>query len=143
MPLPSLASVDQLGTWLKTTIDEEDARALEVLSAASGLVRAITGQTWVDEEGDLTEVPSVAVTVTLMSASRAWLNPAGASDQRTGPFGASWAKGAAGVMLTEEERSMLSGISGGVSGLSSIRVVAPARAAGSRWLNTWREEDDE
>jgi hypothetical protein len=145
--LPRLASVDKLASWLGATIERDDRRAQEVLDAASGLVRAAAGQAWVTSDGELiTDVPAVAVTVTLTAAARAWMNPAGASDQRTGPFGASWPTGAAGVMLTPDEREMLSALKGGVSGLSSVRVVAPARASASRiigWPPYLEEDDDE
>lgn len=121
--------MSDLATWLGQTIADDDARALLVVDSANGLVLDATpgsstwGGTW----------PSVASTVALGAAARAWVNPTGAQRQAqsTGPFSddRSWAE-ASGILLTDDEKDTLAGLAppagGGIPGMGSFRVVAPA-----------------
>lgn len=118
--LPPLVTVVDLGDWLGQSLAVDDARAGAVIRAASTLVRRETGRQWVtevDEDDAYTldeSVPAitendleVAQTVVKKVAARLWWNPAGASSQTTGPFGASWSE--AGLVLTDDEKEMLAG----------------------------------
>lgn len=137
MSLPALATVNDLAVWLGQTIAAGDARAQAVLTAASGQVRTAAGLNWVDANGNLlANIPEDAITITKVAAARAWLNPAGAKALTKGPFMTDW--GDPGVMLTDDERATLAGLSRadrGIPGLGTIRMVAPRAASASRWLD--------
>jgi hypothetical protein len=115
--LDALASPSELGTYLGVVIDAEDARALLLLRAASGLVRDAAGQTW-DGSGDV--VPDTAWSVTLACAARAWENPTAKTDQAEGPFRDGWDSGAAGLVLLEHETATLGRLRDGAGPLSVL-----------------------
>lgn len=147
MPLPSLASVSDLAVWLGETVTDH-ARAQAYLHAASTCVRSHTGRAWVDADGEPEASVSVtrldaAKTVVLMVTSRLWHNPQGLKQTTTGPFSSTF--DTSGLELTDFEKSILAEpVSGGIPGLTSIRVEAPSRAAGvprSRW--DWCEDDED
>lgn len=144
--MPAAPTVSDLAVWLTLDIDDDDARALLVVSAANGFVLdAAPGSS---EWGD--EWPQVAYTIAIGAAARAWVNPTGAKtlDQSTGPFSDNREWDAAGVMLTDNEKDTLAGLGlpniGGVPGLASVRVVAPAGTSPSGGVRTFDlDEDDE
>jgi len=106
--LPTLATVADLASWVGEPIDDGNSRAQRLLVAASARVRSFTGQTWLDSEGALTEVPDEVHTVTLQVAERKWRNPSGSVHETAGPFSNRWSERAAdGIYLTEDEKSML------------------------------------
>lgn len=117
--LPPLVTVVDLGDWLGESIDGADARAGAVVRAASTRIRKETGRDWItDDTGEdptLDEATptideddlEVAQTVVKMVAGRVWRNPAGATQESTGPFSVSWSGDA--FALTETEQEMLSG----------------------------------
>lgn len=149
MALPPLATVDELIAWLGTGVGDGQ-RAEAILAAASTLVRSYSGRAWVDADGepdaDLTETQTDAAhTVVLQVAARVWRNPDGVTQEAAGPFSRSVAAWAAfGLMLTDDEKAMLSTGTNAIPGLASIRVVAPALARGSAVFDTaWWEDDDE
>lgn len=145
MSLPPLASVDDLATWPGVTIgDNQIDQAEALLDAASTLVRTFTGRLWIGEddlpEAGVTAIKLAAVrSVVVIAAARVWNNPTMTTQQSAGPYSRSvneWA--AMGLILTDEEKEMIGGATGGgVTGLGSVRVVVPAAAAGvprSSWL---------
>jgi len=77
--LPPLATIPDLEARIGHPITDpaEQARANALLADASSLVRFAANQTWVDENGDLTVVPDLAVSITCQAALRGWFNPAG------------------------------------------------------------------
>lgn len=77
MALPSLAAVSDLAGWIGRAIPDNDPRAGAVLSQASNRVRRVTGQTWVDDAGALTNVPDIVRDVVVRVAARVWMNPEG------------------------------------------------------------------
>jgi hypothetical protein len=109
----SIATLDDLDTWLGTGVVDNPARAEAILAAASTLVRAKTGAAWVDADGepledvDTDELEAVR-TVVVQVAARVWLNPHGDTQRTTGPFSHSVAEWASlGLSLTEAEADML------------------------------------
>lgn len=108
--LPPLVSVAALAAWVgEDFIDDENARAAAVVAAASALVRAETGRTWVDEDNVLLGVPEEVATVAVQIAARVWRNPAGFVQDTTGPFTVRYSERSGdGLFLTETERSILS-----------------------------------
>lgn len=75
---------------------------------ASALVRAETGQTWVDDYGDLEDVPDAVITVCLAVARRAYENRRGVTSETTGPFTVRYSDQAGeGLYLTDTEKEIL------------------------------------
>lgn len=86
-----LASISALEDWLGlVSIDE--TRALSVLTAASAVVRDEAKKTWLDEEGELENVPEEIAGVVVRLAARLWANPSSATQQTSGPFSTSFAR---------------------------------------------------
>lgn len=145
--LPPLASLEDLQEWSSSSITNE-GRAEAILTAASTLVRSFSGRMWVDADDEwedgVTDLEKDQVqTVVLAVADRVYNNPLGAQYQTVGPFARSVAAWATlGLALTDDEKNMLGGGPQGISGLSSIRVLAPAAASASRLLSWSDEEDD-
>lgn len=140
MALPPLASVTDLSEWMGVDIDagQDVVRAGAILNAASTLVRKFSGRMWIDAAGEPEEDLSVteleaAKTVTTTVAERVYRNPAGITQETTGPFSRTLAEWAAlGLKMTPEEEQMISLPRSGIPGLTSVRVVAPAEASGTR-----------
>lgn len=109
MALPALADVSALAAWIGEDIPPEQvARAEALLSAASTLVRSHTGQTWVDDNGAVTDVPDAVAAVVVQVAGRLWRNPAGIIQDTTGPFTVRWSEAVGdGLYLTAAEAAML------------------------------------
>ena len=108
--MASIATVADLQEWI--TVDNV-TRAEAILAAASTLIRAKTGQDWVDAAGvQLTTVDDddfeAVKTVVVQVALRVYQNPLGITQQSTGPFSRSVAAWSAfGLSLTPDERAML------------------------------------
>jgi hypothetical protein len=81
----SLATVENLATRLGETITETP-RAEWFLDTASGLIRAYTGLTWLDDDLELESVPPDVVRICVEIAARVWINPEGLTQETTGPF---------------------------------------------------------
>jgi hypothetical protein len=108
----SIASVDDLATWLGVEITNEE-RAEAILAAASTLVRSKSGRAWVDASGvQLADADDddfdIVKTIVVQVAARVWTNPHGITQETTGPYSRSTAAWAAlGLSLTESEADML------------------------------------
>ena len=108
MALPPLVRIADLSALSGAPIANDDPRAGAVLARVSALVRSYTGQTWVDENDDLADVPDDVQSVVLAVAERVWRNPAGAIQITKGPFTTRLAEAAGeGLYLTETEKSIL------------------------------------
>lgn len=134
MPAPSLATLDDLETWMGEPVHVQRAEA--ILHAASTLIRTRTGRVWVDDGGaevGVTDLQIAALrSVCVSVAARVYRNPEGRRQEAAGPFSwsvAAWA--AAGLTLTDEELGLLPTAPGTINGLSSVRVQAPWGARGS------------
>jgi hypothetical protein len=119
MTLPRLATVDDLGDLLGTTIpDGLVARAEGVLDDASAMVRAGAGQTWVDPvTGLLTNPPGEIVALTKRIAARLWTNPTSVTQRTAGPFSESL-----GTLIDDDDRAVLDGYRP-TSGLGTISTT--------------------
>ncbi|RTL03898.1 MAG: hypothetical protein EKK62_17325 [Acidimicrobiia bacterium] len=136
--MAALASPSDLGELLQLSIDEDDARAVLVIRMASAAVCRVAGS--VSDAWEIGDVPEVAWTVTLAAAARLWVNPAGQTDRSVGPFRDSWASDSTAILTADEREQIAALNTSSIAGLSSIRLQAPWRAAGSRWYD---EEYDE
>ena len=109
MALPPLANVADLAAWVGQDIPDGDPRAGAVLSAASALVRSYTGRTWVDDSGNLADVPDDASVIVVQVAARVWMNPSGLESVTLDDGTRRWgSNGGLGVYLTESEKEILS-----------------------------------
>lgn len=133
-PVP-LASLDELETWLGSTIDGFDAaRAEAVLGAASSLIRSAAGVTWAD-----TPVPDEVHTVALTVAARVYRNPDAASQMSdtTGPF--TRYRGfnnpdQVGLYLTGQERAIIARYRPQARGLWTLRTTRDDPVASTGWV---------
>lgn len=155
MALPPLASVDDLAAWAGQDATTDAMRAGAVLSAASALVRAEAGQTWVNANGSLAEVPADVTAVVVQVAGRVWGNPSGAIQWTKGPFSERYSDDAAlGLYLTDAERAILArhrqgGTPNGLNVLSTTRgedgsdtVYVPTGPPPSGYPFPWYDADD-
>ena len=134
--MAALASPTELGVYMQTPLEEDDARAvliLRLVSAAVVSVAGAAGETWTDED-----VPDAVLGVVLAAAARRWENPSDATETRTGPFSKGWD---ASGWLTAEERELVAAYNtNAVNGLSSIRVEAPWGASGAKSIDPYDGE---
>lgn len=102
--LPSLATLEQLRDRMNV---EDDAAAQAALDDASALVRVVAHPcTWVDSEGNLTEVPDGIQVIVLNSVRRYLNNPDGYASIQVSQFSASvrGASASGSPTLTKEEK---------------------------------------
>jgi hypothetical protein len=111
--LPSLAALEDLAARIPGDISEEDyARAEAALADASAMVRTEAGQTWVDAEGELADVPDVAVAVTIAAARRAFVNPEMLASESIQDYSSTFSSPSSDIYLTKQERTALRRITG-------------------------------
>lgn len=94
------------------------------LQDASEIVRAYAGATWLDDDGDLADVPPAVAGVVCAMVERAVRNPGGITQETAGPFSRSFgADAATRLWLTKAERSVVRSAIGraGVAPLATTR----------------------
>lgn len=134
MALPPLASVPELAAWVGETIAPDDGRAVAVVNAASSLVRAYTGQDWLDttDPSKLGAVPDAVHDVTLAVAGRAWQRPGDveSTSETAGPFGETkrYVGDGGSLYLTKTDKLMLRAHVASVH--AGIGVISTTRAEG-------------
>lgn len=106
---PAFAEVEALAERLGIELDPESAdglRAAAALADASALIRSEAGEDWLDEYGELLDVPAIIESITLQVALRAYRNPDAYSQSTVGDVSVSYSRpgGMAGIYLTREER---------------------------------------
>lgn len=109
--LPLLAEVADLEARLGSQVDDE-TKAEALLDYASALVRKHVGELWVDEEGDLTDLPDGVRQVVVEMVARAVDNPRGVTQaqETVGPFsqGVSFGQDAhQRIYLTKADKTIL------------------------------------
>jgi len=138
----TLAGVTELSDWMGEPItadSPEEKRAELCLRIASALVRKESGQTWLDDAGDLVAtVPEDAVMVTLYCASRVFDNRNAQTRGGLDDYSEAWKVDESGAYLTASEKRMLVLFrTSGFRGLGSVgttRVESAAPSAG--WVPT-------
>jgi hypothetical protein len=134
MALVPLATVEDMETRLGKAIPEglERDRAQALLADASTLVRHEVGRTWVDAEGDLENVPDVAVMTAISAAIRAWYNPSQIESAQLGAVSIRYGD----VWLTAVERDRLGTLNTGRAGTLSLELKHGYGFEGNR-LEGW------
>lgn len=108
MARPALATIDDLERLLGESVPNED-RAKALLEQASEIVRAYAQTTWLnDAEDALDDVPGAIPGVVVAMVDRATANPAGITQETTGPFSRSFGPDASQrLYLTAGEKSVV------------------------------------
>lgn len=125
--LPALATTDALALRLGATLaGTELTRATAILDDASALIRSEAGVDWVDEQGQLVDVPTVVESVALAVAYRAFRNPDGLGQASLGDASVSYDRGSgqSAVYLTRDERRSVRRAAG-TSAIGTVELVAP------------------
>lgn len=138
----SLAGVDDLADWIGEAIpfDTPDYKRAEwCIRAASALVRAESGRTWLDADGSpIDPIPENAVMVTIYCAGRIYDNREAQTRGGVDDYTESWRVDESGAYLTASEKRMLSGLK--PSGRRGIGTIATTRAEygvdGTGWVPT-------
>lgn len=113
--LPPLVSALDVSDRFDGDAGENAVRA--AIEDASALVRDTAGLTWVDDDGELEDLPDIVVTITANCAVRALTNPTGIESESVGPFSVSHSTSAgSGVYLTKKDESRLKALTGGSDG---------------------------
>lgn len=136
--MAALASPSDLGALLRQPIEEDDAGALLAIRMASAAVCQVAGS--VSDAWEVGDVDEVAFAVTLAAAARIWANPTSQTDRSQGPFRDGWDAGSTGILTADEREQVANLNTSAVSGLSSVRLKAPWRASGSRWIDDEYDE---
>lgn len=128
--LPPLASIEQFDSRLPGGLSTVDgARAEATLEDASALVRAEAGQTWVDDAGELTDVPDICVSITLAAAKRAFVNPDMLRSEAIQDYQVAFGSSSPDVYLTKAERDLIRRAVGR-AGLWTLSTTRSDNAAG-------------
>jgi len=145
-PAP-LADVAALEKWLGEAITEDAdvQRAELVLRFASALVRRESGRTWLDDNGELIDVPDDVHLVTLAVAGRAYVDVEGWVRESVDDWTGEKESAEAGVYLTAAEESILAAFKGnrygGLGVVETTRGDAPMHRLGlfgqERLLPPW------
>lgn len=126
MTTPALATIADLEERLGYEIEDEDvqAQAEARLRDASAIVRAYARETWLDDDGNLDDVPDEIVGVVATMVERASRNPAGVTQEAAGPFSRSFGSDAAArLYLTKPEKLVVRN----AVGRTGLGVVATTR----------------
>lgn len=122
--LEPLASLQDLSDRVGETIADDDHTSLYYLRAASALIRAETGRTWIDDHGYVVDVPSDVRYVCVEVAARLFRNPEGVIQETTGPFTQRLPdKFADGLFLTATEKSQLARYRASRMGLWALQTT--------------------
>ena len=111
-------------------IDEDQETLAEaILDDVSALVRAEARQEWLNEDGSLAQVPSLAMVVTRQAFRRAVSVPIGRQSDGVGPYTATYDRDSrVGAYLTDAERR-------------SLWSLRPNKGGGLRVIETTRRQD--
>jgi hypothetical protein len=126
MSLPPLATIEDLNNRMGTDLADDDPRALSLLSYASALVRRHTGCTFVNADGELLDTQAVfdVRDVVVGMVERVADNPAGVTQEVTGPFSVSFGSNAAErIYLSAGDKVIL----GDISCRSPLRTIQTTR----------------
>ncbi|MCT1430571.1 hypothetical protein M3G50_07365 [Brachybacterium muris] len=133
----TLATVQELADWIGDPIqaDSPDYKRAELcLRAASALVRAEAGRTWITEGDIVQDVPENVRMVTLYCASRVFDNREGQNRWNIDDAGGGWKVEEAGAYLTASEKDTLAGYAqrrhGGLGTVSTTRGDCGPSVAG-------------
>lgn len=133
--LPSFAQVSDLVARLPQDVDASDEdRAQAVLDDASTVVRVEAGKSWTSGNALVSDIPDIVFVCTLRLALRAFLNPAGATQQGVDTFQVTW--GPEDNYWREQLRK-----AAGLTGLTSLKLTSPMPRMAIPGPFTWYDND--
>lgn len=122
MTYPALATLADVEARLGRNVDDP-LQVEALLVDASALVRTYANETWVNDDGELDDVPDGVPGVVAGIVLRAVQNPTGATQETTGPFSVSYGAAAANrLYLTATDKMILTG-----HGTGRVRVLKTSR----------------
>jgi len=125
MSLPPLATVDDVTARAPDLRLDDNTQVTALLADASALVRSYTRQTWVDEEGNLTDLPDGLAGIVAMIVIRALRIPEGVTQETIGNYSVSYAPNATDrLYLSRADKAYLRRISGR-GGAFSVATYGP------------------
>jgi len=142
--LPPLASTSELETRLGVTLSGADlSRASAALADASALIRQEADEDWVDDEGDLEDVPDIVSSVCLAVAYRAYRNPEGTVQASVGDVSVTYGRqgGGGAIYLTQAELRAVRKAAGKAA-VTTLRYTTPyipsrVPAEGDEWWEVY------
>lgn len=127
MALPELATIADLEAR-GVDVSTNPSRAQAALTDVSALIRVETApEDWVDEDGDLEDVPDAVVAVCCRVAARllAHGDTSVVSQESVGSWSATYRDTSDDLLITPGERKTIRRAAGIQSGLGSIRMRSP------------------
>lgn len=125
MSTPTLASIQQLDARFPGGLADEDTnRALAALEDASAWIRIEAGEDWLDDSGNLDDVPPAIVSVCCAVARRIVDNPAGIMQRSIAGYSEGLTNATTDVYLTKQEKAIIRKVSG-VGGLTVVTLEGP------------------
>lgn len=120
---PALASIEDLAARGANVSDR--ARALAAIVDASAAIHVLTGDTWLDDDGnDVSAVPAIAKTICCAVARRILDNPGGVQSVTLGSFSETRRNDTADVYLKKSEERLLRRAAG-TSTIGTVRLETP------------------
>ncbi|MCK9496597.1 MAG: hypothetical protein M0R75_14035 [Dehalococcoidia bacterium] len=143
--LPPLADLEALAARLGVSdlIGLDAGRGQAALDDASALIRQEADATWVDDEGQLEDVPDAVASICLAVAYRAYRNPEGTVQASLGDASVTYARtgGGSAIYLTDYEIKALRRVAGR-SAVLSVGYATPyydraVPAPGDEWWEVY------
>lgn len=122
MARPALATIDDLEALLGAPVTDP-LQALKRLERASAIVRAYAGRTWLDDEGNLLDVPDDIPGVVAGMVERAQRNPDGVTQQSVGEYQLSYGADAAQRIYLDKQDKAIIDAAVGRTGLGTITTT--------------------
>ena len=108
MSTPTLASLQQLDARFPGGLSDDDTnRALAALDDASAWIRSEASEDWLDDDGNLSDVPAVIVSICCAVARRVVDNPAGIMQRSIAGYSEGLSNATTDVYLTKQEKAMI------------------------------------
>ena len=126
MATPTLADIWQLQQRIPGGVHEDDlARALAALEDASAWIRVEAGEDWLDDDGNLEEVPGAVVSVCCSVARRILDNPDGIMQMSVAQYSEGRVNATTDVYLTKQEKAIVRKAAGTAGGLVAVTLASP------------------
>jgi hypothetical protein len=139
-----LATIEDLEERLNEAVGDALLQAEARLRDASAIVRAYAGETWLNDDGELEDVPDDIPGVVASMVERASRNPAGITQETAGPFARSFGSDASQrLYLTANEKLIIRNAIGARSAIGTLSTTRGDVETG--WITEdyayWPEEE--
>lgn len=125
MSTPTLADVWQLQQRIPGGLSSDDLpRALAALDDASAWIRVEADEDWLDDDGELEEVPAAIVSVCCTVARRILDNPGGLTSETIAGYSYTQSNATSDVFLTKAEKATIRKVMG-TGGMLAVVLESP------------------